>query len=367
MNYNAIIVRYGEISLKGKNRKSFEVQLRRDIKSFMVSGGVSHSGIIIRRGRIYIHGVTELPELRKIFGLHSYSPAWMIERTKTALMDAWEMFLPGLRDAASFRVSCQRVDKRFPATSVEVEQEIGGQLFERTGIPVNLRAPAVECNIEIGEDGIYLFYEKIPAFGGMPFGSAGKLISLISSGIDSPVATFLMMKRGVQPVLLHFQIREEDTRKVYKLRDKLQEYASGRELKLIVIPRDDIFRGKFIELYDNTRYHSFICVICKYLMHKKAGEIAAQEKAFGVTTGDNLAQVASQTLKNLFAYHRASGYPVYSPLISFDKQQTIAIAREIGTYELSIESAYGCTPPKTPKTGVKQDIITRILKETDLL
>ncbi|MDQ1350732.1 MAG: tRNA uracil 4-sulfurtransferase, partial [Acidobacteriota bacterium] len=111
------------------------------------------------------------------------------------------------------------------------------------------------------------------------------------------------------------------------------------------------------------RYHSYVCVICKYLMHKKAREIAKQEGAWGIITGDNLAQVASQTLKNLFAYRTTSEFPVYSPLISFEKEQTVQIAREIGTYDLSVIKTGGCTPPTNPKTGVSIKAFQKILTE----
>ncbi len=366
MTYNAIIVRYGEISLKGKNRKTFEHQLKRDIKRFLEQQAIAYSKVLLRRGRIYITGIDALPELEKVMGVYSYSPAMYVPRNLESLYQEVMAFVPFVREAKSFRVSCQRVDKTFPVKSVDVERYAGHLLYEETKTKVNLVHPELECHIEIGDGGIFLFCEKIPAYGGMPYGSAGKLVTLISSGIDSPVATFLMMKRGVEPILLHFIMSETDSQKVYRLKEKLEEYTAGRKLKLHMISREDIFKGKFSQIYNSPRYHSFTCVLCKYLMHKKAAEIAELEGALGLITGDNLAQVASQTLKNLFAYRTISGLPVYSPLISFEKQQTMAIARNIGTYELSIAQAKGCTPPKNPKTGVAMGTFRRILKETGL-
>jgi thiamine biosynthesis protein ThiI len=366
MNFNSIIVRYGEISLKGKNRKSFELKLKADIVGFLRDREINFSRVVLKRGRIYIRGIDTVPVLEKIMGIHSYSPALEIPRNMEALENEVLHFIPMIAAAKSFRVSCQRVDKRFPIKSVDLEQAIGHMLHIKSATPVKLKDPELEFQIEIGEDGIFLFWEKVPGHRGLPFGSAGKLVSLVSGGIDSPVATFMMMKRGVEPILLHFKLSEEETEKVIQIKEKLQEYASGRKIKLIIIPRDEIFKGKFPELYNNSRYQSYICVICKYLMHKKAGEIAKQEGALGVITGDNLAQVASQTLKNLFAYRTISEFPVYSPLISFEKEQTVRIAREIGTYELSVVKAIGCTPPKNPKTGVSFNIFRRILAEIGL-
>jgi thiamine biosynthesis protein ThiI len=364
MKFNSIIVRYGEISLKGKNRRNFELKLKSDIERFMQKQKIPYAKTTVKRGRIYVRGIDTLPHLEKIFGIHSYSPAQEIEKDMDLLKQKVMDFIPMVQIAKTFRVSCQRVDKTFPLKSVEVERLMGEILFTNTKTPVDLKSPDLEFQIEIGEDGMFLFAEKIRGFGGMPYGTAGKLVSLVSAGIDSPVATFLMMKRGVEPILLHFKITEQDTQKVFKLKEKLEEYTAGREIKLHVIPRDDIFKGKFSQLYENNRYHSYICVMCKYLMHKKAGDIAKQENALGIITGDNLAQVASQTLKNLFAYHLVSEFPVYSPLISFEKEHTIRIAREIGTYDLSIIKAKGCTPPDNPKTGVSPRTFQKLLEET---
>ena len=366
MRFNSVIVRYGEIGLKGKNRRTFELKLVRDIKGFLKSQEVSFSGVALTRGRIYVRGVDTLPELEKVFGIHSYSPALEIEKDMDVLKREVLNFLPLVRNAKSFRVSCQRVDKQFPLRSVDVERLIGEVLFEAVKTPVNLKAPELDFQVEIGHGGMFVFGEKIRGYGGLPYGSAGKLVSLISSGIDSPVATFLMMKRGVEPILLHFKITDEDSAKVLKLKKKLEEYSAGREIKAYIILRDEIFKNRFSELYNDNRYHSYICVMCKHLMHRKAGEIAKQEGALGIITGDNLAQVASQTLKNLYAYRMVSEYPVYSPLISFEKEETIRISRKIGTYDLSIAKAQGCTPPKTPKTGVAPETFNKLLKETGL-
>ena len=367
MDFNSIIVRYGEISLKGKNRRKFEQKLELDIRNFLQSRDINFSKISLKMGRIYIKCIETLPPLEKIFGIYSYSPAVEIEKDWDTLKKKVVDFFPLFAGEKSFRVTCQRIDKNFPRTSVEVERSIGEIILTETKTPVNLKNPGINFQVEIGEDSIYIFTAKIRGFSGLPYGSAGKLVSLISAGIDSPVATFLMMKRGVEPILLHFKITESDAAKVRKLKEKLEEYSAGKEIKLYEIYRDDIFKGKFAKLYNDKKFHPYICILCKYLMHKKAAEIAKEEKALGIMTGDNLAQVASQTLKNLYAYRSISGLPVYSPLISFEKEETIKIARQIGTYEISITKSHGCTPPKNPKTGVKFESFQKILAQTGLL
>lgn len=363
---NSIIIRYGEISLKGKNRSYFELRLKSEIERFLSYLKHSFSEVVLKRGRLYIRGIKKIPPLEKVFGIHSYSPAHEIEKSISFLKQEVLSFASLVQKAESFRVSCQRVDKSFKYTSMEVEKIIGEILLKKTQTPVNLTNPGFELKIEIGSDHIYLFQKKIRGYGGFPYGSAGKLVSLVSSGIDSPVATFLMMKRGVEPILVHFQISKGDFQKLKKLKARLEEFTAGREIKLVAIKRDEIFKGKFSTLYNQDQFHSYICILCKYLMHKRAGEIAREEGALGIITGDNLAQVASQTLKNLFAYRNSSDMPVYSPLIGFEKEETIRIAKEIGTFEFSVSQAKGCVPPRTPKTGVSPSVFKKILTESGL-
>jgi len=364
--FNSIIVRYGEIGLKGKNRHRFEHRLKTDIERFLQSRKTPYGKVFIVRGRIYISGIHTLAPLEKVFGVYSYSPALEIKKEYKLLEETIPSYFPLFEGIQSFRVSCQRVDKKFPHKSIDIERDMGAIIFMQTHTPVNLENPELNFQIEIGEEGIYIFTEKIKGYAGLPYGSAGKLVSLISAGIDSPVATFLMMKRGVEPILLHYKITDSDSAKVAKLKEKLEEYCAGRKLKLYEIERNEIFSNKFGELYNNPKFHPYICIMCKYLMHKKAAEISKAEGAFGLLTGDNLAQVASQTLKNLFAYHTISGLPVYSPLISFEKEHTMKIAKEIGTYEISIEKSKGCTPPKSPKTGVNPGTFKKLLAESGL-
>ena len=363
---DSLIVRYGEITLKGKNRIDFEKQLKRDIERHLKKSGANYRGVSLMRGRIYVHGLSTSADLRSVLGVYSFSSAREIARDYGELKATVQRLMPDFRGYRSFRISCQRVDKTFLPDSMMVEREIGDIVGRETGIPVNLTDPELNIQIEIGSNHIYVFTEKQKGFSGFPFGSAGKLVSLLSGGIDSPVATFLMMKRGVKPVLIHFEISESTTHKVQAIREKLEEYAAGNRLKLYLIPREEIFAGRFTELF-GSRYQDYLCVMCKYLMHRKACEIARNEKALGIITGDNLAQVASQTLKNLYAQRRIDDLPVYSPLIAFEKHEIVRWARDIGTYDLSIAAAEGCTPPPNPKTRVSPEKLEQILTETGFI
>jgi thiamine biosynthesis protein ThiI len=366
MNVNSIIVRYGEISLKGKNRIRFERLLMANLEAYLNRQNIEYRRVVLKKGRIFIRGIDRLPRLENVLGVHSYSPALEIEKSMETLKESVLQIVPRIRGAKSFRVSCQRTDKRFKINSLEIERVIGEILLQQSQTPVNLNNPGIHCYIEVGEDHIYLFTRKIRGYGGFPYGVSGRLVSLISGGIDSPVATFLMMKRGVEPVLVHFKVSQSELDKVLKLKEKLESFSSGKEIELHIVDRDDLFQGKFQRFYDDSRFHSYMCILCKFLMHRKAGEIAREEKAWGLITGDNLAQVASQTLKNLFSYQTTSGLPVYSPLIGFEKQDTIDLARKIGTYDISVLKSAGCTPPMTPKTGVSKRIFQNVLKESGL-
>jgi tRNA uracil 4-sulfurtransferase len=365
MKFDSLIVRYGEISLKGRNRFMFEEALRQSIAAELKKQGQTAPDISVLRGRIYIRQLTIIPDLSKVLGVLSYSPACELTKDFAGLLLAVRDIIPEMTGRTSFRVRCQRVDKKFAPNSLEVERQTGALLYQATAIPVSLENPDFDLQIEIGERHIYLFYEKLAGFAGFPAGTAGQLVSLMSGGIDSPVATFMMMKRGVMPILLHIKVTEEEYCKVLLLKTRLEEYTAGKLIPLVVVSRDDLFFGKFSGLF-NTRYEPYVCLICKYLMHKKAAEVAQEHGAHGVITGDNLAQVASQTLRNLQAQRSGSPFPIYSPLIAFEKTETIALARRIGTYDISTRKSVGCTPPHNPKTGSSTERLALILEELKL-
>ena len=186
------------LTLKGKNRIDFEKQLKRDIERHLKKSGADYRAVSLMRGRIYVHGLSTLTDLRSVLGVYSFSPAWEIPRDYGELKATLRGLMPDFRGFRSFRISCQRVDKTFSPDSMIVEREIGDIVGRETGTPVNLTDPELNIQIEIGSNHIYLFTEKQRGFSGFPFGSAGKLVSLISGGIDSPVATFLMMKHDPQ-------------------------------------------------------------------------------------------------------------------------------------------------------------------------
>ncbi len=328
-----ILVRYGEIALKGANRRKFEKNLEENLRAYLKKEGISFGGVASKRSRIFIYSPSRLPDLSRVLGVVSYSPAWefpTLEEVKDFLAQQEALF----SGASSFRITASRADKNYPLTSPEIERELGAVVHEKFSVPVNLKQPQINVGVEYIDEFFYVYFEKMPGWGGLPVGVSGKLVVLLSGGIDSPVAAFLMMKRGAELVLLHFRKNPIDDR-IGEIHRALSAYAVGREPELVVM---DL--GKVKKFYDLARRrdetHRYMCVLCKHMMLRTAEKLAFKKGALGIVTGDSLAQVASQTLENLAAQRYGLKLPVYSPLIGLDKTEIVNIAKKIGTYEPSI-------------------------------
>ncbi|AGB05290.1 thiazole biosynthesis/tRNA modification protein ThiI [Aciduliprofundum sp. MAR08-339] len=324
-----IIVRYGEIGLKGRNRKKFEELLAKNIERKLKRYGYSsHTKIL--RGRIFVFASDEAAGLiAKCPGVVSVSPAREVE--EHLLFEHIKNVLSAY-SPKSFRVSTHRVDKNYPKTSQEINEEIGRFIVEEFGWRVDLENPELTVGVEIIKGRFYVYLDRIPGIGGLPVGSAGKLVLLISPGIDSPVAGYLMMKRGSKIVALHLKHGDEGVRKVEKIVEVLDQY-SPRKIELVVEDHSVILEKIAHKLKEINR-ERWICVFCKYTMLKIANDVAQRYGALGIITGDSLGQVASQTLENMYIESQATSYPIYRPLIGMDKNEIERIAREIGTYDV---------------------------------
>jgi len=324
-----IIVRYGELGLKGKNRRMFEELLAKNIERKLKRYGYSsHTKIL--RGRIFVYASEETaPLIAKCPGVVSVSPAKEMDYGEISdyLSQALKDFRP-----ASFKVETQRIDKEFPRTSQEINEEVGEFVVREFGWKVNLKNPELIIGIEIINHKAYVFFERFPGIGGLPVGSAGKLVALISGGIDSPVAAYLMMRRGAEIIAVHFRHSEREEEKVRKIIRALEEYTP-REIELKVIDHFSILE-RYVKKLREIGKERWICVFCKYSMLKIAEKTARERNALGIVTGDSLGQVASQTLENLYIESRATKYPIYRPLIGMDKIEIEKIARDIGTYDI---------------------------------
>ncbi|AIF69389.1 thiamine biosynthesis protein ThiI [Palaeococcus pacificus DY20341] len=340
--FNCIIVRYGEIGTKSaQTRRWFENILVNNIREALVSEEVDYKKIEAKKGRIFVK--TNKAEkgveiLKRVFGIVSLSPATEVDAelekiNKTALT----LFRKRKRklelEEPKFRVTVRRITKEFPLKTPELQAKVGEFILEKEPSQVDLHDYDIEIGIELMDGKAYIFTEKIRGFGGLPIGTQGKVVALLSGGIDSPVATFLMMKRGCEVIPLHVYMGEQTLKKVRLIWSQLKKYGYGGKAELIVIKPKE--REKILQKLKELKKENYTCVFCKFMMVKNADKIAREFGAKGIVMGDSLGQVASQTPENMYIASQASDLPIYRPLIGMDKEEIVKIAKEIGTFELS--------------------------------
>ena len=362
-----ILLRFGELYLKGKNKGFFERALLNNIKSALKEFDVNVCKI---SGRYLVADFDEMDydqivsKLTKVFGLYSLSIATEFDTSKENI----ENFLKEFKtNAKTFRVSVKRADKSFPVQSNEYERFLGGIILSGNHhIKVQLKNPELELVVEIRENGkTYVLTDSIECCGGMPYGTSGKGLILLSGGIDSPVAGYMMAKRGLELVGLHFHsfpyTSVQAKEKVKSLAKILTNYT-GR-LKLINCP--------FTEIQEEIHKHcapEFMITIMRRIMMRIAKRVCDEYGLGAIITGESLAQVASQTIESIFVTNSAqTTYPVFRPLIGMDKSEIIEISRQIGTFETSILPYEDCCTVFLPKNPVIKPHMDKALKEESKL
>ncbi|MBN2122630.1 tRNA 4-thiouridine(8) synthase ThiI [Candidatus Micrarchaeota archaeon] len=382
-----ILIHYGEIGLKGKNRHSFEERLLNNVRKAL--GGSAESAKIFQK-RIFVeladtrgageggtgnakpatHGSQEdavASALRKVPGIEWFAFAQECEPEIGAI---WEKVKGNLHEfeGKTFAVRTKRSDKEFPLKSMEVSGEIGSRIGEKTKSKVDLGNPQITAHIEIMKGKALVFFKKEKGFGGLPVGSAGKILCLMSGGIDSPVAAALMMKRGCEVDFLHIHpFEEKGAEKVQKSKiGKLIEILNGfqqREAKLFAIA----YAGFYAQSGQVERRYELV-VFRRYL-YKLAEKIAKEYGYLGVVSGDALGQVASQTLENIGCAQSGLEIPVFRPLISMDKMEIVEIAEKIGTYEESIKEYTDCcslVSVKSPVTKARRGTVEEYYEKMEI-
>lgn len=362
-----LLVRYGEIMLKGLNRPVFERKLVENLKNAIKDLG--KFDVIRSQGRIFIEPADEQADFEqlikrvcKVFGVVSVSPAY---KTDIDEKTVYETAVITARDAMekdhakTFKVEARRQDKNYPLTSPEISAKAGGYVLRNTkGLKVDVHNPDFVLNIEIREHA-YVYSRVIQAFGGMPTGTGGKAMLLLSGGIDSPVAGWMMAKRGIELHAVHFYsypyTSERAKDKVIELTKILSEYC--KPVTLHIVPFTDIQ----LLINDNCSI-GLITVIMRRAMMRIAERIARDNGAMALITGESVGQVASQTIEALNATNAVVTMPVFRPLIGMDKVEVINIAEKIGTFETSILPYEDCCTvfvAKHPVTKPKMDIVEK--------
>ena len=371
----AVVVRLsGEIGVKGTPvRLRYERLVARYSARLLRREGFSNFKIDHRFGRIYVYaedvnGVCKA--LSKLFGIHSLSPAVRVGASIDEIVSAGvEVAKKRLRDGVAFAVRCRRVGQH-PFTSSDIAKALGSAILQELGdrgIRVNLDEPDVVVGVEVRDEDAFIYTETVEGVGGLPPNVQGRVVCLVSGGIDSPVAYWLAMRRGctAQPIHLDAQpyTSPQAVEKALDALRVLRKNTFSVSKKAVVVPYGEVLS----EVVDKCP-QNMVCVVCKRMMLRIAEAIALREGAWAVVTGDILGEQASQTLQNLFAIDSAATkLPVLRPLIGFDKSEVEELARKIGTYEVSAREEPPCrAAPKRPRTKASPEEALEAEKDLDV-
>lgn len=352
-----ITLHYAEIALKGKNRGSFEKALLENIRRKLE--GTGYRAIERKASRVIIRlddaesAQSIMDKLKYVFGIKWFSFGYAIGKD----LESLEKTIVGIAETCrgkKIRIKTKRADKKFPMTSPEVGRHLG-RMLERMGFSTDTKDADVELNVEILDDEIIVSSNREEGQGGLPVGSSGRLLCLFSGGIDSPVAVWLMMKRGAVVDLLHVHGMADNAAvknsKIANICEKLAEY-SGKEMRLYLAPYDEFYaKSALLPAREEA-------VLFRRFLIRLANRIAEKFNYIGIITGDSLGQVASQTVENIAAVDEVAEKPVYRPLIAMDKEEIVALAQKIGTYLPSIEKYKDCcslVAHSSPATRAKKE------------
>jgi thiamine biosynthesis protein ThiI len=375
MKSDSVIVRFGgEIGIKGKwTRRTYEKLLLKNMKKVLKHYNFPYEEIIHKHGRIYIktkNAQETVSKLTRVFGVSSVSPA--VETTagmNEIVKKAVKLANDTLKSGNSFAVRCHRVGKH-PYSSMDVCKETGKQILanlKNRNLKVDLKNPQFTVGVEVRDESAHVFAETLQGVGGFPLGSQPKVICLLSGGIDSAVACWLVMKRGCPITPVYFDVApftgEETTIKALDVARKLFKWSIGFPRKVYIVPH-----GKNLETFVRESPRKLTCILCKRMMYRIAEKIAEIEKAEGIITGEAIGEQASQTLHNLRVLNEvATEYPVHRPLLGFNKLETEGLAKKISTFTISTRKTGGCSAaPKEPATKARLEIVKKAEQELDI-
>ncbi|MHC3663090.1 tRNA uracil 4-sulfurtransferase ThiI [Streptococcus suis] len=358
MNYSEIMIRYGELSTKGKNKMRFINKLRNNIKHVLSVYPEVTVYFDRDRGHVYLNGADYQEvsaSLKKIFGIQNFAPSYKIEKSVPALKEAVVEIMQSIyKEGMTFKIAARRSDHNFELDSRDLNQVLGDAVF--TAIPnvqVQMKSPDITLRVEIRPDAAYISREEIKGAGGLPVGTSGKGTLMLSGGIDSPVAGYLALKRGVEIEALHFASPPYTSpgalKKAHDLTRKLT--AFGGNITFIEVP--------FTEIQEEIKEkapEAYLMTLTRRFMMRITDRVREERGAMVIINGESLGQVASQTLESMQAINAVTNTPVIRPVVTMDKLEIIDIAQEIDTFDISIQPFEDCCTifaPDRPKTNPK--------------
>ncbi len=364
------IVHFGELGLKGRNRVFFIRQLADNIRAALHDASETevtpfHSHVLVK---VFADVPAETIEARlgKVFGIAYFAPTLITPADFEAISAAALQLAEGVvTSETTFKVDTTRGDKQFPIYSQDVDREIGARIVAQTGAPVKLKNPDVTVNIQIYEDAAYCFVHRLRGAGGLPVGMSGRVLTLFSGGIDSPVAAHMMLKRGCTLDLLHFHLLPGvEPARASKIVDMARAVLAPHRL---AAPLYLISAAPFETAMADVNTRTATVVFRRFIM-RAAEHLALRRKALALVTGESIGQVASQTLPNINLISQATTLPILRPLIGFDKAEIVAAAQEIGTYALSIQPYKDpCSiHARNPATWASLEEVQRVETEIDV-
>ena len=367
MRFHSFLIKYGEIGIKGKNRYMFEDALVRQIR-FALRGVDGNFLVHKCHGRVYVDCVGEydyeetVESLKRVFGIVGICPVVRVAvaeigQLRKDVVSYMEQMYPDKN--LTFKVEARRANKRYPMNSMEINCELGEAILDAfPETKVDVHNPDVKLNVEIREE-VYIYSEIIPGPGGMPVGTNGSAMLLLSGGIDSPVAGYMIAKRGVEIEAVYFHAppytSERAKEKVVDLARLVSKYAGP--IKLHVVNFTDIQ----LYIYEKCPHEELTIIMRRYMM-RIAEQFAVKDGCLGLITGESIGQVASQTMQSLAATNAVCTLPVYRPLIGFDKREIVEISEKIDTYEVSIQPFEDCCTIFVAKHPVTKPSVERMEK-----
>ena len=357
-----VLIKYGELTTKKDNRNFFINSLKKNIFSKLSN---FEFDIIDDYYRMFIIPKNDdiediVIKLQDIFGIHAISIAYSSEDTDVENIKNMSLDIMNEVDGKTFKVVTNRSNKAYSIKSMEMNNIIGAHILKNTEFKVDVHNPDVYLYVEIRRDAVYIYNEDIPGLGGYPVGTLGRGLLMLSGGIDSPVAGYQMIKRGVQMYYLYFESRPhtslEARNKVIRLARKLERYNSNG--KLMVVNFTKIQEA----IYKNLD-PSYLITIMRRMMYRIAERVAKRNNCLAIVNGESVGQVASQTLSSILSVNDVTNYPILRPLCSFDKLDIIEISKKIDTYEISIEPYEDCCTVFVPRHPVINPNLKHIYEE----